>query len=607
MFAAPKSNDTDLCVLLNEANSGKMQLPEFQRSWTWDDERIKGILASLSQNYPMGAIMLLQYGNPDIQLKFRTLEGVKGVNTAPDSLILDGQQRMTSIYLSAFCKEPVHTVDAQKNPRLRYYYLDIEKCLDPDVDRFEAILSVPEDRKIKEDFNRRIVLDLSTREKEYANKVFPVNIIFDSTAQRQWIFGYMKYYTNDNYAMHLFEQFCTEIIETITRYKLPVIQLNKNTPREAVCKVFENVNTGGIPLTVFELVTAAYATQNFNLRDDWNKCRKIIHGENETLRTDLFDGIDETAFLTTITLYTSFLDKLSGRKGMISCKKRDVLALRFEAYQNNRDAVLNGFCLAREFLLNYQCIYRLRDLPYTTQIVPLAAICAYLGNSKCNAPSTIKKLSLWYWCGILGEMYGGANETRYANDIEDVVNAIEGKESLNRTVNGAFFSSQRLLTLQTRLSAAYKGIMALLYKAQCKDFVNGITVDKVSAMTKSPDIHHIFPQKYCIDHGIARQKWNSIVNKTPLLLESNRAIGGNAPSQYIPKILSRNKDLTEDVLRERIESHFIDYDELKADDFDAYFVDRAKKLLSLIDKAMGKKVADRDSDNTIKQFGASLA
>ena len=89
--------------------------------------------------------------------------------------------------------------------------------------------------------------------------------------------------------------------------------------------------------------------------------------------------------------------------------------------------------------------------------------------------------------------------------------------------------------------------MALLYKAQCKDFVNGITVDKVSAMTKSPDIHHIFPQKYCIDHGIARQKWNSIVNKTPLLLESNRAIGGNAPSQYIPKILSRNKDLTEDV------------------------------------------------------------
>lgn len=65
--------------------------------------------------------------------------------------------------------------------------------------------------------------------------------------------------------------------------------------------------------------------------------------------------------------------------------------------------------------------------------------------------------------------------------------------------------------------------------------------------------------------------------------------------------------MTEDVLRERIESHFIDYDELKADDFDAYFVDRAKKLLSLIDKAMGKKVADRDSDNTIKQFGASLA
>lgn len=607
MFAAPKSNDTNLSELLNDANSGKMQLPEFQRSWTWDDERIRGILASLSQNYPMGAIMLLQYGNPDIMLKYRTLEGVRDADRVPDTLILDGQQRMTSIYLSAFCKEPVHTVDAQKNPKLRYYYFDMEKCLDPNVDRYDAILAVPEDRKIKEDFNRRIVLDLSTTEKEYENKVFPVNIIFDSTARVKWLLGYMNYYGNDNHAQQSFERFNTEIIETIIGYKLPVIQLDKSTPREAVCKVFENVNTGGVPLTVFELVTAAYATRSFNLRDDWKKCRQKIRGENETLRTDLFDGIDETTFLTTITLYTSFLDKLSGRKGMVSCKKKDVLALPFESYQNNRNAVLEGFCIAREFLLSYQCIYRLRDLPYTTQMVPLAAICAYLGKSKCNEPGTIKVLSQWYWCGILGEMYGGANETRYANDIEDVVNAVEGNTSLNRTVNGAFFSSQRLLTLQTRSSAAYKGIMALLYKAQCKDLVNGITIDRVNAMTKSPDIHHIFPQKYCIDHGIVRIKWNSIVNKTPLLPESNRAIGGQAPSQYIQRILNRNKDLTESELHERIESHFIDYASLKADDFDAYFIDRAKKLLSLIDKAMEKKVADRDSDNTVKQFGASLS
>ena len=64
--------------------------------------------------------------------------------------------------------------------------------------------------------------------------------------------------------------------------------------------------------------------------------------------------------------------------------------------------------------------------------------------------------------------------------------------------------------------------------------------------------------------------------------------------------------MTEEELRSRIESHLVNYDELVADDFDSYFIDRAKKLLDLIEKAMGKKVADRGAENTIDQFGSSL-
>lgn len=606
MIISPQSLDTNLSQLLAEVKSGSMQLPEFQRDWTWDDNRIKGIIASLSQGYPMGAIMRLQYGNPDIQFKYRTITGVPAAGVKPEHLILDGQQRLTSIFQATLSNKPVVTKTDKGNEIKRFYYLSMEKCLDEEEDRLEAVLSIAEDRKIKENFDRDVKLDLSTRALEYEHKMFPVNIVFDSNAVMDWFMGYMTFYGMKPEAMEEFKRFQSDILNTISGYKLPVITLDKSTPREAVCKVFENVNTGGVPLTVFELVTATYATRDFDLRKDWVQCRNTICGFGDTLRTDLFDGIDETTFLTTVCLYTSYLNKQSGKTKAISCKKKDVLGLPYEAYIANRDAVLTGFKLAKEFLLRDQYVFRKRDLPYTTQLIPLAAICAVLGKTKCNEPNTIKVLSRWYWCGILGEMYGGANETRYAYDIEDMVEEANGRPNAMHTINSAVFSSTRLLTLQTRLSAAYKGIMALLYKEKCRDFMNNTTIDIVNSMLETPDIHHIFPEVYCNKVGIKRIKYNSIVNKTPILPATNRSIGGNAPSEYLSAILKKVDGLSEEQLKERVESHFIDYEKLKADAFDSYFIERAKSLLNLIEKAMGKPVTDRAAENTVEQFGTSL-
>ena len=134
-------------------------------------------------------------------------------------------------------------------------------------------MSVPDDRKIKENFDRDVKLDISTREHEYENKLFPVNIVFDSGAILDWFMDYMKFYEGKPEARSEIHLFQASVLNTISAYKLPVITLGKSTPREAVCKVFENVNTGGVPLTVFELVTATYATRDFNLRKDWIQCR----------------------------------------------------------------------------------------------------------------------------------------------------------------------------------------------------------------------------------------------------------------------------------------------------------------------------------------------
>lgn len=596
---APKSLDTELSELMRDVSSGKAQLPEFQRSWTWDDGRIRGILASLSQGYPMGAIMRLEYGNEEVKFKYRPIEGVKGVTSKPDYLVLDGQQRLTSMFRTACSKDPVETKTEKGKDIKRFYYLDIKKCLDDNEDRYDAIIPVPDDRRIKTDFDRKIVLDLSTAKLEYEHEMFPINIVFDSSAREDWADGYKEYHNYDKVYMERYKNFRTNVIETITGYKLPVITLGRETPREAVCKVFENVNTGGVALTVFELVTATFATYEFDLRADWEECKKVIWGINDPLNTDVMRGVDETAFLTTVTLYTSYFADT-----MTTCKKKDVLALNFESYKANKAAVLEGYKMARKFLFS-QYVFRKRDLPYTTQLIPLAAICAVIGKSTFNLPQTQKILSRWFWCGIMGEMYGGANESRYANDIEDVVAEIRGEDSQNRTVNGAYFSATRLMSLQTRNSAAYKGIMALVYRESCRDFMKGTTMDIVKSMDESPDIHHIFPEAYCTKQGYPREKWNSIVNKTPLLPESNRQIGGEAPCKYCKKIM-KSAQIDEAQLRMRVESHLVNYDAFIQDDFDTYFIDRAKAIMHVIEGAMEKRISDKGSEQTIKNYGVSL-
>lgn len=158
--------------------------------------------------------------------------------------------------------------------------------------------------------------------------------------------------------------------------------------------------------------------------------------------------------------------------------------------------------------------------------------------------------------------------------------------------------------MQTRNSAAYKGVMALILQDSPLDFMSADKMDIATYLDESTDIHHIFPQNYCEQQGYDSTKWNSVVNKTPIYASTNRSIGGRAPSEYIGTMA--NKGLTQDQMRAAISSHKVDYDLLKADDFDGFIIDRAIRLLDRIELAMGKAVSGRDSDDTIKAFGHPL-
>ena len=262
-----------LKTLLERVKNGKVKLPDFQRGWVWDDERIKGLLISISRGFPVGAVMTLDAGG-DIRFQSRVIEGVddNGIEQT-EHFLLDGQQRLTSLYQAMLYEGPVETRDRPGGSRVikRWYYVDMQKVLDPLADHDERIISIPEDRIVRTNFGRDVQLDLSTKEHEFEHHMIPTEDVLDGMG---WGFKYAEYWLTkgghpDRSAFDYFTKFKNAVLENFTEYQLPVINLGKETPKEAVCTVFEKVNTGGVTLSVFELVTASFAADSFSLRDDW--------------------------------------------------------------------------------------------------------------------------------------------------------------------------------------------------------------------------------------------------------------------------------------------------------------------------------------------------
>lgn len=248
-------------------------------------------------------------------------------------------------------------------------------------------------------------------------------------------------------------------------------------------------------------------------------------------------------------------------------------------------------------------IFDTQNLPYQTQLIPLPVICACLGQ-RFEDHVTKRKVARWYWCGVLGERYGGANETRYALDIQNFMQWIDGGDD-PVTIRDSNFDPVRLLSLQTRNSAAYKGIMGLMMAVGSRDFINGDPIQQTNYFDENVQIHHIFPANYCKQQGLPHGIWNSVINKAPLTARTNNTLRGEAPSKYLGRLVNNHK-VESAALDEHLRSHLINPVFLKSDNFNGFITDRAKALLDQIEKATGKKISGRDSEETVNAFGVAL-
>jgi hypothetical protein len=596
-----------LADLLRDIVAGKIQLPDFQRGWVWGDQDIRSLLVSIARAFPVGAVMMLEAGG-DTRFKVRPVEGLDPAKIKPEEtelLILDGQQRLTSLTQVLMLQQPVDTHTHTGKPLRRYYYIDIELALEGEEHYENAIIGVDESRVIKENFGRDIKLDLSTPEKEYENFYFPCNQILNSD---EWEEGLLAY---DAAKFGRYAQFRKQILNEFRNYNVPIIELSKENKKEAVCLVFEKVNTGGVSLTVFELMTATYAADDVNLRDEWyGNPKQDIKGIHQRLsKQRLLCQVQPTEFLQALSLLHTWekrqTDLLSGKTGKqvtgVSAKREAVLSLPLAAYQQWKTKLTDGFWKAAKFLRR-ESFFSTNDLPYRTQLVPLAAVLALLGDDWLQ-PTIYDKLARWFWCGVLGELYGGAVETRMALDIQELMEWIKSSHQEPATIRDANFQPNRLETLRSRNSAAYKGISTLVQREGAKDFFWKSTIRDLSEddwEDNRLDIHHIFPKKWCEGKGVPPSRYNSILNKTPISYKANRMIGAKAPSEYLVQLQTHKAVQLDDVGMDGILlTHSIDPTKLRQDDFEGFVAARKRSLLTKIEAVMGKTIVW--SDETVPE------
>ncbi len=583
------STKDGLPTILQDIGKGKIQLPEFQRDWVWDDEHVCSLLASVTLSYPIGAVMLLQTGADDVKFKTRVVEAVDPSKAvAPEWLILDGQQRLTALYQSLFSPFPVSTKNSRGQAVKRHYHVDIKAILATDGDREEAIFGLPEDR-IRRNFRGEVTEDYSTLENQCQAEVLPLDIVLDTTQLNDWMMAYLQM-NQAGMAERLrkWNRLQDEILKPIQQYQLPIIQLKKETPKVAVCQVFEKVNTGGVSLTVFELLTATFAAEGFDLRKDWSERRKELREKAILHQMENNDFLQAISLLVTKARRDTALAKGTKPEQApgISCKREAILRLTADDYKKWADFVQDGFVRAARFL-HIQRIYSHRYLPYRTQIVPLAVILATLGGE--GEPDGVRQqIARWFWCGVFGELYGAANESRFARDFPEVAGWIRGgPEPI--TVTECNFAANRLLTLRTRNSAAYKGLYALLLREGGQDFRTGEPIAAQDYFDEKIDIHHIFPRNWCEKQNISPSLYNSIVNKTALSARTNRKISGRAPSLYLGS-MEKEAEVDTSRMDKILRSHAIDSTLLRSDNFNGFFEARGEALLQRIEQATGKTI-----------------
>lgn len=581
----------DLEDLFNRIDRGDLQLPDFQRSFRWNIDDIRSLLLTVLRGYPLGAIMALDTRNEPPRFRARPIKGAPDTGVAPGLLLLDGQQRITTLYQCLRSDGIVRSMDAREKKVERRFYVDVKKAVSAPVLPEEAIISTDINGVVMSHFADGMPKKLSNRATELAAGLVPVNVLL-SDEGTDMLFDLAD--GSEPGFREVTKAFNNKVLKPLSAYQVPMIRLDRETARSGIAAIFAHANASGLQMDVFELMTSVFKLEDadFDLLRDWTRI------ENQLREHPALDDIGKTQFLSAVALYHTF------KNGKADGHREAILSLSLADYARGSSAVVAGFVEAAKFMRE-RCIINTRQVPNNYQLVPLAVIIALLNEHGdiLTHRSAWDRLNQWFWNCVFGELYAAPSAiVRAAIDVDQVVPwvlaaaGIGNDTEVPRSIRQARLTESRLLSAGPN-SGLYKGIFALIMGRGAKDWRTAQPFNADTYEELGTHFRPVFSQRWCYEHGISDVLANSVLNRTPMGRRTWVMAEGNSPARYAYRLQS--KSMMDDAqFDEVVSGHLIDPKFLLSANAEEYFRDRRKQVVTMIEEAMGKEaIRDVDEDN----------
>lgn len=511
-----------LVGLVQRAYEGEICLPNFQRDFVWSREAVADLVRSVLRGYFIGSLLLLQTdaAKPPFAPQFHRGARPKLHEPQPDLLVLDGQQRLTSLIYALTAPD----LSLKDSVQRRWFFVDLDTLLaDPDSDQIVV------------DRAQRELRGLLNSETQFAERMLPCTALLTADRFYKWRDDYEDWareHNPDDYQSYrdVWRSAWVRSVNAFQGYDVAVIELPRVEEGDSdaigrVCAIFEKLNSTGVELSVYDLLTARLYRSGIRLHDLWNQAC----ADNSLLREWSEGKADKSKFGVLV------LRTLALRRGL-DPKPRILIDLSPESFAEDWRRAAAAIEKALELLTSVGQdgfgVFDQKWLPGFGLIPILAALRAEIEDRSLGETER-GLLRRWYWCNVFLERYSSAVESKSRKDYLEMTRhwLSDGSEPdvFAEAQNWIGAPGFRIRNSASYASAVYSGIFCLLALRGARDWRRGEDI-----LLQALQDHHIFPRAYLRRHETTKSTTvNSVANRTLISDETNRIILDKAPAEYL--------------------------------------------------------------------------